>query len=274
MDLSKFTYSKKDSRLTPKSPVHQSITQNKENGQVYETSGVSSAYQKPEGILSTSLIFVLSGGEKKEKDFLRELIKQREFNSLRVVFMSEKGQGLQPYQMQEKWEQIQLTGEIKIESQLFHLDTMDKVFLLSDVDEFYDQLEKIFKGNQTDVQGRWVVSNPCFEIWLYYCYLANPEKDLGCLKTEPVTTRSKKMKALGNTLVSGGLNPCLAFENMLNGIEHSIAYYAEDDNRIPVLYATQMHEMAQYLVDTMNRNANEYFEYVKRKEEWREYMKW
>lgn len=208
---------------------------------------MSSAYQKPEGILSTSLIFVLSGGEKKEKDFLRELIKQRELNSLRVVFMSEKVQGLQPYQMQEKWEQIQLTGEIKIESQLFQLDTMDKVFLLSDVDEFYDQLEKIFKGNQTDVQGRWVVSNPCFEIWLYYCYLANPEKVLGCLKTEPITTRSKKMKALGNTLVSGGLNPCLAFENMLNGIEHCIAYYAEDDNRITVLYATQMHEMVQYL---------------------------
>ena len=98
---------------------------------------------------------------------------------------------------------------------------MDKVFLLSDVDEFYDQLEKIFKGNQTDVQGRWVVSNPCFEIWLYYCYLDSPEKVLGCLKTEPITTRSKKMKALGNTLVSGGLNPCLAFENMLNGIEHT-----------------------------------------------------
>lgn len=80
----------------------------------------------------------------------------------------------------------------KIESQLFQLDTMDKVFLLSDVDEFYDQLEKIFKGNQTDVQGRWVVSNPCFEIWLYYCYLDSPEKVLGCLKTEPITTRSKK----------------------------------------------------------------------------------
>ena len=63
MDLSKFTYSKKDLRLTPKSLVHQSITQNKENCQVYETSGVSSAYQKPEGILSTSLIFVLSGGK-------------------------------------------------------------------------------------------------------------------------------------------------------------------------------------------------------------------
>ena len=74
---------------------------------------------------------------------------------------------------------------------------MDKVFLLSDVDEFYDQLEKIFKGNQTDVQCRWVVSNPCFEIWLYYCYLDSPEKVLGCLKTEPITTRSKKNEGLG-----------------------------------------------------------------------------
>ena len=55
------------------------------------------------------------------------------------------------------------------------------------------------------------------------------------------------MKALGNTLLSGGLHHCLAFENMLNGIEHCIAYYAEDDNRITVLYATQMHEMVQYL---------------------------
>lgn len=273
MDLSKLTYSKNDSRLVPGSSVNYPITNNKEENQVHEMSGVSSAYQKPEGILSTSLVFVLSGGEKRERDFLRELIKQRELHSLRVVFMSEKGQGLQPYQMQAKWERIQLTGEIKIGSQLFHLDAMDMVFLLSDVDEFYDQLVKIFKGNQTENQRRWIVSNPCFEIWLYYCYSDSPEKDLECLQTEPVTTRSKKMKVLGNTLVSGGLNPCLAFENMLDGIEHSIAFYAKDDNGIPVLYATQMHEMAQYLVDVMNRNANEYSEYVKRKEEWREYMK-
>lgn len=273
MDLSKLTYSKNDSRLVPGSSVNYPITNNTEENQVHEMSGVSSAYQKPEGIFSTSLVFVLSGGEKREKDFLRELIKQRELHSLRVVFMSEKGQGLQPYQMQAKWERIQLTGEIKIGSQLFHLDAMDKVFLLSDVDEFYDQLVKIFKGNQTENQGRWIVSNPCFEIWLYYCYSDSPEKDLECLKTEPVITRSKKMKALGNILVSGGLNPCFAFENMLDGIEHSIAFYAKDDNGIPVLYATQMHEMAQYLVDVMNRNANEYSEYVKRKEKWREYMK-
>ena len=216
---------------------------------------------------------MLSGGEKRERDFLLELIRQRELHSLKVAFMSEKGQGLQPYQMQDKWAQIQLTGEIKIESQLFHLEVMDKVFLLSDVDEFYEQLEKIFKEDSTGVQEQWIVSNPCFEIWLYYCYMNNPEKDLMCLKSEPVATRSKKMKTICNTLISGGINPRLAFEHMVTGIEHSIAHYAVDDNGIPLLYATQMHNMAQYLVDTLNNNANEYSEYVKRKEEWRRLMK-
>ena len=267
MDLSKLTYLKDGSRLVPERPVHRSLADNEKKSQVHEMSGVSSAYQKPEGILSTSLVFVLSGGEKKEKDFLRELIEQRGLHSLRVAFMSEKGQGLQPYQMQEKWTQIQLTGEIKIESQLFRLDAMDKVFLLSDVDEFYKQLETIFKGNQNETQAKWIVSNPCFEIWLYYCYLDNPEKDLECLKEEPVSTRSQKMKAMGNLLVSGGLNPRLAFERILNGIEHSNAHFASDDNGIPVLYSTQMHEMAQYLVDIMNRNANEYAEFVRMKAE-------
>lgn len=93
------------------------------------------------------------------------------------------------------------------------------------------------------------------------------------MKSEAVATRSKKMKTICNTLISGGINPRLAFEHMVAGIEHSNAHYAVDDNGIPLLYATQMHNMAQYLVDTLDNNANEYSEYVKRKKEWRKHMK-
>ena len=50
-------------------------------------------------------------------------------------------------------------------------------------------------------------------------------------------------------------------------------HYDTDKNGIPVLFATQMYEMAQYLVDTMNNNNNEYSEFVKRKTEWRRLMK-
>lgn len=267
MDLSKLTYSKRGPGRSFATPVHNPTTERKEEKATFEIPGVSPAYQKPEGILSTSLVFVVSGGEKKEKDFLRELIMQRELHSLRIAFMSEKGQGLQPYQMHEKWEKIQSSGTVKINAQLFHLDVLDKVFLLSDVDEFYDQLEKIFKNNSNGTRGKWIVSNPSFEIWLYYCYLNNPEKDLEILKSEPASSRSQKLKTLGNTLVKGGLNPHLAFELMGTGIKHSKAHYDADDNGIPVLYATQMHKMAQYLVDTMNQNADEYSEYVRRKKD-------
>ena len=43
----------------------------------------------------------------REKDFLRELIRQKELHSLRVAFVSKEGQGLQPYQMQAIWSAIQ-----------------------------------------------------------------------------------------------------------------------------------------------------------------------
>ena len=222
MDLSKLTYSKGDSKRTPaEAPSHELTTESKEDGGTsVVVKKVPPAYRKEEGILSTSLVFVISGGEKREKDFLQELIRQRELHSLRVAFMSEKGQGLQPYQIQSRWNEIKSAGFFKIDSQVYNLDTTDKVFLLSDVDEFYDQLEKIFKDSSYDGQGQWIVSNPCFEIWLYYCYLNEPEKDLESLKSAPVAIRSKKLKTMGNSLVSGGLNPHSAFERMIAGIEH------------------------------------------------------
>ena len=187
--------------------------------------------------------------------------------------MSKKSQGLHPNQMQKKWEEIQSTGEFNIDGQIYHLNTMDKVFLLSDVDEFYEQLVEIFRDKNKEDQGQWIISNPCFEVWLYYCFKNNPNTDLACLKSLTVDKRSKELKRISNKVVHGGLNPLLAFEKMEDGIKHSLKHYAEDNNSIPVLYATQMHEMAKYLVDTINNNANEYSEFVRRKAEWRKLMR-
>ena len=66
-------------------------------------------YEKTDGVMSYSIICVISGGEKRERDFLKTLIRQKDLHSLRVAFISKEGQGLQPYQMQEQWEEIQKT---------------------------------------------------------------------------------------------------------------------------------------------------------------------
>ena len=227
-------------------------------------------YEKTDGVMSYSIICVISGGEKRERDFLKTLIRQKDLHSLRVAFISKEGQGLQPYQMQEQWEEIQKTKTIAIDDRTFQLDEMDKVFLLSDVDEFYEQLVRILESHVVEDQGEWIISNPCFEIWLYYCFCDKPQEDLASIIPLSPKQRSQELKHLGHNIVTGGLNGIKAFEYMLPGIAHSIRNYAEDSNAIPVLFATQMHKMAQFLIDTMNRNRGEYDEFVKLKRQQRQ----
>ena len=56
-------------------------------------------------------------------------------------------------------------------------------------------------------------------------------------------------------------------------IANSRKHYSAYENGIPVLFAIQMLEIAWYLIDMMNQNADEYSECVKIKEEWRRFMK-
>lgn len=273
MDLSRLTYTKGASEQEEKSPVQIATVKKHRNVKSDTSLVVSSSYQKTDGILPGNLIFVLSGGSKRERDFLKILIKHKELHSLRVAFMSKKNQGFQPYQMQSKWKEIREDGKFSIDSQLYHLNTMDKVFLLTDLDEFYDQLVKIISVREDGDDGQWIISNPCIEIWLYYCFKNDPLTDLCCLQTIGTDKRSQKLKKLGNVVIDGGLNPILAFEHLHEGIEHSKQHYSEDENSIPTLFSTQMHKVAQYMVEIMNTHTNEYDEYVKQKAEWREKMK-
>lgn len=273
MDLSKLTYSKGEAEKEAKEPSQEATATKRVDQEAIRVGEIPLSYQKTEGILSSSLVFVLSGGEKREKDFLYELIRQKELHSLRIAFLSEKGQGLQPYQMQDVWSKVLSTGKVLIDDQEYYLDKTDKVFLLSDVDEFYDQLKKIFNDSSDKSSCQWIISNPCFEMWLYYCYKNDPENDLAVLISEPAKTRSKKLKSLGQKLVTGGLNPRRAFEYMEKGVAHSQIYYKVDKIGIPELFATQMHLMAQYLMDKMNENENEYIEFIRQRNERREQMR-
>lgn len=270
----KLTY-KKDSGIQELEPLHHVDSDGTDYVIEDEVmaSDVPSMYSKSDGTLPYELVFVISGGAKRERDFLKVLIKGTGPSSLRVIFLSKEGQGLHPDQMQERWKDIRTSGIVDTDMQKFQLDVMDKVFLLTDVDEFYDKLVDILREKAEDDNGEWVISNPCFEIWLYYCYLNNPEEDLAILKELSLSKRSQTMKSLGGALIPGGLNSIRAFEQMYDGIKNSSSRYALDENSIPLLFATQMHLMARYLVDTLNSNAGEYDDYVRNKREFRERMR-
>ena len=269
----RLTYKKEDGKRNLNAlPIPVEEQNLSETGPVV-TSRLSSLYTKKEGTFSYALVCAISGGTKKEKDFLNVLIKGNDIPALRVVFISKDGQGLQPYQMQEKWAEIQTTRKISVGSSELELEAVDKVFLLSDVDEFYGQLLKILTEKKTEDVGECVISNPCFEVWLYYCYKNNPQEDLASLNEMPLDKRSQELKRLGGLLVPGGLNPIRAFELMRAGINHSKAHFMLDENGIPILFSTQMHTFAQYLIDVMNRTTDEYERFVKTRQEFRWTMK-
>ncbi len=228
-------------------------------------------YEKNEGVFSYDIVYVISGGEHKEKVFLRELITQKHIHSLRVIFESKDNQGLQPYQMQAHWEKIEISRKIRVNGVDYQLDDVDRVFLLSDVDEFYEQLIQIEGKNEPEHQ--WIISNPCFEMWLYYCFRDSPQRDLAKIEHLPVSQRSQEMKKWCNKLIKGGMQPEKAFEQMEKGIKNSERYYEEDDNGIPVLYATQMHKMAQDFIKRMNRNDMEYATFLENKKLWAQKMR-
>lgn len=257
MDISKLSYSKKDG--IKKEKTLRSAPSIASYSDVASSFGdAPSGYQKPDGVIEPRLVFVISGGEKRERDFLRELIKPKRIRSLRLIFLSEKGQGLQPYQMSAHWKDVWSKKTVSDGTNRFHLQDIDKVFLISDVDEFYDQLARILKEKDANDQAMWIISNPCFEIWLYYCYRNNPSVDLAELKDLDADKRSKKLKNIGPDMVAGGLNPIRAFEVMETGILNSQSNYQIDENGIPLLYSTQMHLMAKDLLEIMESHVQEF----------------
>ena len=179
MDFSKLSYKKGDSEQEPKTSIcyreneeqtdakdRQTNVGDSEANNVIIASNVSPNYQKGDSFREPSLFFIISGGEKRERDFLKELINSKESTALKALFLSKKGQGLHPDQMQKEWQKIRKDGKFIIDDQTYYLEKIDEVFLLTDVDEFHDQLQKILSSKPKDDSGRWIISNPCFEIWL------------------------------------------------------------------------------------------------------------
>lgn len=224
---------------------------------------IPSAYRKEDGMLSYSLICVISGGTKRERTFLYELERKHTFKTVDVIFVSteEGAGGLTPKMMLSAFEGICQNGIVKAMGRCFKLDSVDVIYMFTDVDHYEDELKDIMKSRENETPI-WIVSNPDFEIWLYYCYRNNPEEDLKEVLKECPSQRSSKLKTVnGRFNNGGGLDTRKAFELLEDGIAHSKEHYQEIGG-IPTLFSTQMHIFAE---DVLLRLGNEYKEFVQRK---------
>ena len=266
MDSHKLSYQKETGSKPLREPVLTAPPIRRRLIKGYAQWSYSKDHNKGEAVLVPAIVYVLSGGEDREKVYFRNLKNDKMLGScVQVLFQSKKGQGLQPFQMNEIWQQARKKGKIIVDGTVYRLSKIDKVFLVSDVDEFESQLVSALSTRTKDDYGQWIISNPCIEIWLYYCF----EKDLSpeILKLRYITRakRSQRMKQLNHQLIHGGADPRKAFDNTPLGIANSQSHYRTEHYTIPGLFATSFHFMMEQIIAFVTERGRSFSEYQEEK---------
>lgn len=245
-------YLKEYSKSEINSDLKDSIEIVEDNGNIdplkSEDSHISEDYRKGTGTISSFLIIVISGGEVRESDYLKELSKKHTFPRIKLIFVSsEKNKGgLSPNMMYERMLEI-IDFEESTKTQKIHYSSIDHIFMVSDVDHYYDELVELVSGCD-DSKITWAISNPCFEMWLYYSYFDVIIPEIKFLETIPQSQQSSTLKTINGKIVKGGIDPRKAFELIETACKNSRATYSEDEKGIPQLYCTNLYSMGEYLI--------------------------
>lgn len=213
-----------------------------------------SNYQKTSKELPTkTFIVIISCGEKREKDYFKIIKGNRtHFQRIKLEFYANTDtqtiEGLFEYAKSKKTHY--LTSQVEGE------DEPDKIFLLSDVDHFINDLIK-FKPQCEQENLRLIISNCSFEVWLYYAYYK--KKPDFKIPSDRLKT-SSQFKTWVAEQVNGGLNPVKAFFDIEQNISNAEANYAEDENGIPILFATNMFVLGKELLPFVLQEVKEMVE--------------
>lgn len=214
-------------------------------------------YSKAEGILKPEVfIVVFSNGEVREKCYFQWI--QRNCPKLRLEFFAN------PISPDDLLKDV-ITKKAVYASTTDD-DTPDTYYTVTDVDHFYNDIVRSKPLYQKE-DIRLIVSNPCFEVWLYYSKCS--DKFDGFIMPANQLKLSQEVKRFLNRKISGGCNPKKAIFDIRQNINNAQKNYAVDAQQIPSLFATNMFLLAQdilpYIIAELNKaqeksESNEVFD--------------
>lgn len=212
---------------------------------------LSSDYTKPEGEIDVRILFILSGGEDRERKYFKMLKDDQRLKRIKVAFASKKGQGLNPTQLLEAATKSVDSKKFVTEDAAYHFekDNGDIIYLLQDIDEFEQEIQSLATEEQPDCI-RWIYSNPAFEMWLFYHYFDKPLPKLQDATEKTPAERSQWIKGYLPNIINGGIQTTKAITQMRTAINNSKANYQEKKG-LPYLFSTRMHILAEDMLDTM-----------------------
>ena len=223
-------------------------------------------YFKPEGTIDIpTYIVIFSGGEGRERSYFSLIERNKaKFQRIKLEFLDKslmpidnennklaikaREGGFSPdklwlfakHWLNERY--IQKHGEV--------IDPIDSLYLISDVDHFISELLRI-KPLCEAAKIKLIISNSCFEKWLYYGYFAEKPHENTTLAfscPDEVIKISSAFKTYCGTVIKGGIKTNKAIFLLKTAISNAKANYAKDENGIPVLYATDMFILGEELL--------------------------
>ena len=200
------------------------------------------AYTKPEATLQPkAYLIVFSGGTEREKNYFY-LIKHNPllYPDIKVDFFADPNF--------EKGGKPLITsfaiGKVNEYRESASVDNPDSYWLLTDVDHFEQFLAEM--KTECDKNGiELIISNSCFEVWLYYAEKA--DKCLGFEIPDDKNKISSAFKTWADTQIKGGLKPRKAILMIEQNIANARANYSEK-NGFPTLFSTQMFYLAEKML--------------------------
>jgi len=193
----------------------------------------ATGYSKAENVVQpAAFMVVFSNGEVREKNYFQGL--KCHCVNLRLEFYAN------PVSPDDMWEDVKARKE---EYELTAGDEIpDKYYLVTDVDHFYNDIINCRSDyNQENVT--MIVSNPCFEVWLYYS--KRDDKFEGFEMPENKLKLSQCVKRFLNEKIPGGCNPKKAVFDIRTNIVNAKKNYDEDENGVPTIFASNMFIIAE-----------------------------
>lgn len=193
-------------------------------------------YSKAEGILKPEVfVVVFSNGEVREKNYF--LWMKRNCAKLKLEFFANPVSPDDLFEdVKKKKTEYASTGD---------RDIPDTYYTLTDVDHFYNVI--VSSKPKYEKEGiQLIVSNPCFEVWLYYS--KRSDKFDGFVMPSQQLKLSQEVKRFLNDKIPGGCNPKKAVFDIQQNIANAQKNYAEDEQGVPSIFATNMFLLAQHVL--------------------------
>ena len=236
--------------LSVNMPSHFSGNNRSPELKIIDYSNISSDYLKIGKERNTAFFVIISGGEKREKQYFSPLFDNIRFRRIRIKFITKPKEGIQKISRLIAIADAEKNSLSDSENP----DIPDSYFIVTDRDHFEPEIRaKMFECKTKGYS--LIVSNPCFEVWLYYGYFSErPKKEeIPCTDIKQMSSAFKRF--LGNK-VKGGCKPSKEIFKIETAVMNSKSNYIFDETGFPELFSTDMHVLAEailpYIVDILH----------------------